>query len=350
MADGAVSSLGEGNTPVIQSMRIGFSLGLPRLYFKLESCNPSGSYKDRFSAAEMACIAHTGARSCLATSSGNTGASLAAFCARYNIKCTVVVGQAIPHGKLVQMQAYGAQLLRVTGFDTSPDVGRSVMATLTKFAAEQKVPLIVSSYRHCPQGMRGVESISAELGLQLKDGIDHVFVPVGSGGLFTAVCNGFLRQQGALPKVHAVQPMGCSTVVAAWQRCDDEIRAVVSETRVTGISVSYNIDGDFALRLLRQSKGLGLAVSDQEIFDAQRRLLEEEGVYAEPAGAAALAGLIQVVGQGRINRTDSVVCIVSGAGFKDPDSIARVAEHRPAQWIAPANLMCALSEVTEKCG
>ena len=140
IAAGAVSSLGEGNTPVIQSMRIGLSLGLPRLYFKLENCNPSGSYKDRFSAAEMACIVRTGAHSCLATSSGNAGASLAAFCARHNIKCTVVVGQAIPKGKLLQMQAYGAQLLRVTAFDTSPDIGRSVMAILTKFAANRKSP------------------------------------------------------------------------------------------------------------------------------------------------------------------------------------------------------------------
>ena len=147
-----------------------------------------------------------------------------------------------------------------------------------------------------------------------------------------------------------MQPMGCSTIVAAWQRRDDEIRAVVSETTVTGISVSYNIDGDSALQLLRQSKGLGLAVSDQDIFNAQRRLLEEEGVYSEPAGAAGVAGLIQAVGQGRIDRSDSVVCIVSGAGFKDPDSITRVAEHRPAQWIAPTDLMRALSEVSEKCG
>ena len=347
MADAAVPSLGEGGTPVIQSMRIGLSLGLSRLFFKLENCNPSGSYKDRFSAAQMGCILRTGARSCLATSSGNTGSSFAAFCARYKLKCTIVVGQSIPQGKLVQMQAYGAQLLRVADFDTSPDVGRTVTATLTKFAAEHTIPLIVSSYRHCPEGMRGVETIAAELGRQLEDGIDHVFVPVGSGGLFTAVCRGFLQRQLPLPKVHAVQPAGCSTIVAAWQRCDDEIRPVVSGTRVTGISVSYNIDGDFALQLLRQSKGLGLAVSDDEIFDAQRRLLEEEGVYAEPAGAAGLAGLVQAVREGRINTSDSVVCIVTGAGFKDPDSIARVAERRPVEWITPANLMGRLSEVTE---
>src|SRR5262249_4128702 len=150
-----------------------------------------------------------------------------------------------------------------------------VAATLVKFAGERDLPFIISSYRHCPEGMSGVESISAELAKQLPGGIDHVFVPVGSGGLFTAVCRGFLRLGEALPRVHAVQPVGCSTVVAAWQRGDDEIRAVVSETAVTGISVSYNIDGDLALRLLRQSKGLGLSVSDQEIFHAQRRLLEE---------------------------------------------------------------------------
>lgn len=348
MAVASVPSLGEGNTPLIQSTRIGLSLGLLRLYFKLENCNPSGSYKDRFSVSEMARIMRIGVKSCLAISSGNTGSSFAAYCARSNINCTVVVGQAAPQGKLVQMQAHGAQLLRVAGFDTSPEVGREVIAILTRFSEARNVPMIVSSYRHCPEGMRGVESIATELGRQLRDDIDHVFVPVGSGGLFTAVCRGFAGQP-CLPKIHAVQPVGCSTIVAAWQRGDNEIPEVVSETTVTGISVSHNIDGDFALPLLRKSKGLGLAVSDHEIFDAQRRLLEEEGVYAEPAGAAALAGLIRAVSEARIDMAASVVCIVSGSGFKDPDSIARLAEQRPIQWITPEKLTSQLSEIIEAC-
>jgi threonine synthase len=338
-------TLGEGETPLLQSARIGPSLGLPALYFKLENCNPSGSYKDRFCAAEMERILRLGARTCVATSSGNTGASLAAYCARYGVQCTIAVGQAVPEGKLAQMRAHGAQLLRLAGFDTSPEIGRRVGAILVKFSQEQKVPLVVSSYRHCPEGMRGVESIAVELDRQLPDGIDHVFVPVGSGGLFTAVCLGLARRQGSVSKVHAVQAEKCSTVVAAWRRGDNEIREVESGTAVTGISVSYNIDGDVALRLLQQSHGLGLEVSDCAIFDAQRRMLEEEGIYAEPAGAAALAGLIQAVGEHRIDPSEKVVCLVSGAGFKDPDSISRVAARRPIVWVAPEELEQRLGEV-----
>ena len=337
-------TLGEGNTPLLRSTRVGPALSLHQLYFKLENCNPSGSYKDRFSAAEMARVLRVGALSCVATSSGNTGSSLAAYCARYRIQCTIIVGQAVPEGKLAQMRAHGAQLLRVTGFDTSPEVGRRVTAILTKFSTTRNVPLIISSYRHCPEGMRGVESIPEELDRQLEGGIDHVFVPVGSGGLFTAVCLGFARGQARLPKVHAVQPEKCSTIVGAWQRGDDEIREVESGTAITGISVSYNIDGDAALRLLRKSGGLGLAVSDCAIFEAQRRMLEEEGIYAEPAGAAALAGLIQAVRERRIGPADKIVCVVSGAGFKDPDSISHVAARRPVLWVTPDDLERQLAE------
>src|SRR5579863_6288792 len=96
-------TLGEGNTPLIRSTRVGPSFGLPRLFFKLENCNPSGSYKDRFGAAEMTHLLRCGARSCLATSSGNTGSSFAAFCARYSVKCTIVIGESVPAGKLTQM-------------------------------------------------------------------------------------------------------------------------------------------------------------------------------------------------------------------------------------------------------
>src|SRR5580700_12116825 len=99
-------TLGEGNTPLLRSARVGPSLHLDRLYFKLENCNPSGSYKDRFSAAEMGRVLRLGARSCVATSSGNTGSSLAAYCARYGLKCLIVVNESAPTGKLEQMQAH----------------------------------------------------------------------------------------------------------------------------------------------------------------------------------------------------------------------------------------------------
>jgi len=125
-------TLGEGNTPLIRSLRVGPHEGLDRLFFKLENTNPSGSYKDRFVAAEVEQVLASGAKGCLATSSGNTGSALAAYCARYGLPCVVLVGETTPAGKLAQMQAHGARVLRVRGFLSSPSCKRLSQLCLTR--------------------------------------------------------------------------------------------------------------------------------------------------------------------------------------------------------------------------
>ena len=156
-------TMGEGSTPLAASVRIGPRHGAGRLLFKLESCNPTGSYKDRFVAAEVECILRRGARACVATSSGNTGASLAAYCARSGLQCFIVVNVEAPAGKLAQMQAHGARVLRIPGFVTDPATTKAVYAQLEELATSRNVPLVVSAYRYCPEGMAGVESIAEEL-------------------------------------------------------------------------------------------------------------------------------------------------------------------------------------------
>src|SRR5579883_494139 len=128
------------------------------------------------------------------------------------------------------MQAHGAQVMRVPGFVTDPAVTQTIFAQLRHLAETRNVPLVVSAYRYCPEGMKGVEKISAELCEQARDA-EHVFVPVGGGGLYTAVVRGFENKHRPM-RVHAVQPAGCSTVAASFLRGDRDIRAVVSTTRV----------------------------------------------------------------------------------------------------------------------
>jgi threonine synthase len=334
-------NLGEGNTPLIRSQRIGADHGIAELWFKLENCNPSGSYKDRFASAEVARMVRAGARACVATSSGNTGAALSAYTARAGIACSIVVNQFTPAGKLTQMRAHGARILRVRDFAVSADVTRQVFDDLVALAESAGIPLVVSAYRYCPEGMRGVESIGPELVRQLGAAPAHVFVPVGGGGFFSAVCRGLA---GASTNVHAVQPEGCSTVVAAFERGDGEIRPVESTTRVSGLSVPFDIDASLALDLLVRNGGLGIAVSDEEVFAAQRLMLRHEGIYCEPAGAAALAGLLRASGDGRLDPQGPIVSIVSGHGFKDPDSIAAAAGAPLDEVIEPAGLTAALRE------
>jgi len=122
-------TMGEGDTPLIASSHSS------ALFFKLESCNPSGSYKDRFVAAELGSVLASGAKFCVATSSGNTGSSLAAYCARYGLLCLILVNQDAPEGKLAQMRSHGAKVIRIPQFVTSPVVTESVFSQLREFAA-----------------------------------------------------------------------------------------------------------------------------------------------------------------------------------------------------------------------
>jgi threonine synthase len=285
-------------------------------------CNPSGSYKDRFVAAQMREFIRTGVRVCVATSSGNTGAALAAFSSRLNISSTIFVNESTPPGKLLQMQAHGARIFRVRDFGTSPAVSQRILRRLQQVCDEQSIPIVVSAYRFCPEGMRGVEAIATELYSQANIAIDHVFVPVGGGGLYSAVCRGFAAMESPRPQVHAVQPAGCATVVSAYQELRDEIFPVTSMTRISGLSVPLDIDARLALTELRNCGGRGIAVSDDEVFSAQKRMMREEGIWCEPAGAAPLAGLLRAYEEGWITAGALVVCLVTGHGFKDLDSLA----------------------------
>lgn len=336
------ASMGEGDTPLVASVSVGPSIGLTRLYFKLESCNPSGSYKDRFIASEITRLLRIGAQGCVATSSGNTGSSLAAYCARYGLRCAIVVNDTAPAGKLEQMRAHGAVVFRVPNFVTSAEVTRQVLETLAELARCRQIPLVVSAYRYCPEGMAGVESLAHELPADTA----HVFVPVGGGGLYSAVARGLAsRAPGA--RAHAVQPEGCSTVVAAFERGDNEIRPVTSTTAISGLSVPFDIDATLALEHLRKSGGIGVTVSDSEVFAAQQLLLAKEGIYCEPAGATALAGLLRAQRAGIVKPGEPVVCLVTGHGFKDPASVREIAGRTPSPLVEADRLATAITEMIE---
>lgn len=305
--------MGEGNTPLIPSSHTA------TLFFKLENCNPSGSYKDRFVAAELAGVLARGSRFCVATSSGNTGSSLAAYCARCDLRCLILVNQDAPEGKLAQMRAHGAIVIRISRFVTSPAVTDAVFSQLREFADASGTALVVSAFRYCPVGMRGVQGISHEIAAKLPD-VDHVFVPVGGGGLYSAVVQGF-EETARMPRVHAVQPKGCPTVLDAFENSREDVQAVESTTRISGLSVPFDIDASLALRLARKNLGMVVGVSDADVFEAQRILLRTEGIYTEPAGATAFAGYRQALASGAIEQNARVVCLVTGSGFKDPLSI-----------------------------
>jgi len=303
-----------------------------RIRYKLESLNPTGSYKDRFAAGAVAQMAAAGQRACLATSSGNTGAALAAYAARQGIRSTILVSDRAPVGKLTQMRAHGARVIRVPGFTTDPDLTSRLMERLQEEAIERNTPLVVSAYRYCPVGMERVEA----LGRELPDGA-HVFVPAGSGGLFVAVCRGLA---GRAAGVYAVQPKGANTIVAAWERGTDAIVPVESTTRISVLSVPFDIDASLAVRTLREHRGKALTVADDEVYRAQAHMMREEGLYAEPAGATALAGVWKARMLGWLRAGDEAICLVTGHGFKDPESAESLSD--PVERIEESQLWASI--------
>jgi threonine synthase len=322
-------TLGEGNTPLLRSRSIGPKAGLRNLFIKLETVNPSGSYKDRFAVTAISHLRGTGRTRCLATSSGNTGAALAAYCAAAGLACEIAIVETAPADKLKQMLAYGATLYRVRGFGLDPNITQRVFNHLERSGKRPDTLLLVSAYRYAPEGMTGVETIAYELAEQAEGRLDHVFCCAGGGGLALGVARGFerLRRERKIdyrPAVECVQPAGNATIAGPLRAGAARAQAVTCTTSVSGLQVPNVIDGHEALAACRESGGTGHLVADEFVWDVQRRLAREEGIFCEPAAAVPLAGALQARAEGRLDADATVVCLVTGSGFKDAHAIDRM--------------------------
>lgn len=328
--DSSKLTLGEGSTPLLRSRRLGPMLGLKNLYFKLEMLNPSGSYKDRFAASAVSELIDRGLEFCLATSSGNTGAALAAYCAAAGIRCYLAIVDGAPSGKVQQMQVYGAETLMIKGFGISSQVSTEVFTGLQETAAKYGTLVQISAYRYSPFGMSGVQTIAYEIAEALPEKDAHIFSPAGGGGLTLAIATGLeiWKEHHAgysMPKVHCVQPEGNDTIATALR--DGALTAQPvskSTTSISGLQVPNVIDGDEVIRLCRSNHGTGFSVADATIYDCQRKMAELEGIYCEPAGAVALAGVMKALERKEIDPDDQTVCLVTGHGFKDPASAEKI--------------------------
>ncbi len=322
-------TLGEGDTPLVRSRHIGPSVGLSNLYFKLETTNPTASYKDRFAVTAIAHMVAQNQRRCVATSSGNTGSALAGYCAAAGIECVIAIVEGAPEGKLQQMLAYGAKLFRIRAFGLDPEVTATVMKAVDRLGSQPGSATQISSYIFSPKGMSGVKSLSYELAEQAETPIDHVFCPAGGGGMALAVARGFqdLIQRGRLvrsPRVECVQPIGNDTIASALREGAAEARTVQCTTRISGLQVPNIVDGHMTLQACRLSGGTGHVVADEDVWHTQARLAREEGIFCEPAAALPLAGALQAFSNGLIAPDAVVVCCVTGSGFKDPPSVQRM--------------------------
>ena len=319
-------TLGEGGTPLVRSRRLGPSVGLKNLFFKLEFTNPSGSYKDRFACAAISDMVAHGKTECIATSSGNTGAALAAYCALAGITCEIAIVEKAPEGKLRQMLAYGAKLYRIRNFGVDSETSHRVVECLRELSSRPQAQMQISAFAFSPVGMSGVYGISHEMAEQVDSPINHVFCMAGGGGFVLAIARGFrqLLDAGRIargPRVECVQPEGNNTISGPLKSGLEAAVPVACTSRISGLQVPQVIDGNEVIAACRESGGTGHLVSDDWIFEVQSRLAREEGLFAEPAGSTAVAGALQAARQGLLDPNANIVCVISGSAFKDPTSL-----------------------------
>lgn len=320
-------SLGEGDTPLVPLPRLGARIGLPRLRAKLETINPTGSYKDRIAASSIALALQRGHRGWIATSSGNAGAALASYGARAGLPGLLLVMPSIPREKLLPAQAVGTRVVRVDGVGTGggPDEMARMFAAVSAAAEQHDLFLAVTANALNPQGMLGADAIGAELAREPVVP-DVVYVPTGGGGLSVCVARG-LAAEGAKTAVVVAQPSGCAPIVGVLDGALDEPRIDRCDSAITGLQLPLPPDGDASVAAVRASGGWGTARPDDAILAAQRDLATLEGVFVEPAAAAGIAAAAHDRATGRIDADAEAVAVLTGAGFKDLATVER--------WIEP---------------
>lgn len=320
-------SMGEGNTPLVRSARLGKSLGCDRLYFKLEGCNPTGSFKDRGMVVAVAKAMEEGAKAIICASTGNTSASAAAYGARYDLSTVVLIPKGeVASGKLAQAVAYGAKVMVVdAGFD-------GALALVRHFTESSPVVLVnsVNPYR-----LEGQKTAAFEIVDELGDAPDYLFIPVGNAGNITAYWRGFfqyhdLGKAEGTPRMMGFQAAGAAPIVHG--------APVANPTTVaSAIRIGNPASWQTAETARDESGGVIDLVTDDEIMEAYQLLATQEGVFCEPASAASYAGLVKMHRQGLNLEGRTAVCVITGTGLKDRETAVTYSKTQPIEIAADLN-------------
>jgi threonine synthase len=311
-------TLGEGCTPLVHAERLGRELGLPNLHIKFEGTNPTGSFKDRGMVMAVAKAIEAGARSIVCASTGNTSASAAAYGAAAGLEVVVVLPAGkIAAGKLQQAQAAGARIVVVDGnFDDALRVVRAL-----EEQDEHPVTLVnsVNQFR-----IDGQQTAAFEVCDDLGRVPEVLAIPVGNAGNISAYWQGFKAYRDAgridrLPKMCGFQAAGAAPLVLGHPV--DE-----PETFATAIRIGNPASWGKAIAARDESGGMIEAVTDDEIFAAYRDVVRYAGIFCEPASAASLAGVRKLREAGRLAGDETIVCVLTGHGLKDPHSAERLAD------------------------
>ncbi len=321
-----IVDLGGGGTPLLLSHRLGKEkFGLKNLFFKVETGNPSGSFKDRPISIGVSKGVELNAKVLTAASSGNAAAALATYGARAGKKVVVFVPEHATEGKLSQLAYLGATVIRVKEVVQGQDP--SVTLFQKSYEAFGWIPS-PSFGPFNPFQFEGTKSLGFELCEQFDwEPPDWVLLATGSGGLLAGTHRGFKEFEkldfiSSVPHHVAVQPEECAPIVKGVKRNSPPLELQdwkrTPHTVAGGLADPHPWDADSALAAIYDSSGTAVAVSEESILRTQRWLAQYEGIFGEPSGTAGIAGLEVLVEMGEIDRSDRVVIPITGVGFKDP--------------------------------
>ena len=306
-----IVTLNEGNTPLIKADNLAKRIGLDAdIYLKFEGCNPTGSFKDRGMTMAVTKAKESGSKAIICASTGNTSASAAAYGAKAGLKTIVLIPDGyIAMGKLSQAMMYGAKIVAIQGnFDEALEM-------VLKISENSNITLVNSLN---PYRIEGQKTGAFEICDSLGQAPDYHFIPVGNAGNITAYWKGYKEyfDNGiikALPKMMGFEAEGAAAIVRGE-------RIYKPETLATAIRIGNPASWEKAEAARDESNGMIGCVSDEKIVEAYKLLASSEGILAEPASAASVAGVIQAHKKGLVKTGSKIVCILTGNGLKDPDN------------------------------
>lgn len=324
-----IITLGEGKTPLVRCPELEKGVGCSELYFKLEGCNPTGSFKDRGMVVAVAKALEAGSRAVICASTGNTSASAAAYAAFCQLSATIIVPRGnIAVGKLAQAIVYGAKIVSLDG---NFDQALQIVLELTR-----RYPItLVNSLN--PYRLEGQKTAAFEIIEELGESPDYLFIPVGNAGNITAYWLGFKEycQTGhskVKPRMMGFQAEGAAPIVQGHP-------IKHPKTVASAIRIGNPASWQKALAARDESGGSIESVSDEQILAAQKLMATKAGIFGEPASAASLAGLLKLTGSGISFSGKRVVCVVTGNGLKDTDTALKSAAARMLELPADVNVV-----------
>ena len=307
--------LGTGFTPLVEAKNLGGALGLDHLYIKNDTLNPTGSFKDRNVAVATNFALSYGFDTLSCSSTGNLAGSVAAYAARAGLRALVFIPADLEPGKVGAASAYGATIVEVDG--TYDDVNR----LCAELADQYRWAIVNVNLR--PFYSEGSKTLAFEVVEQLGwKPPHHIVVPVAAGSLLAKTAKAFQELvavglvDDAPTRIHAAQAEGCAPVSTAIQRGLDTVTPVRPHSIAKSLAIGNPADGRYAARAVRASGGWGTACREDAVLEGMAMLAETEGILSEPAGGVVVAGLRQLVEEGRIDRDETVVICITGNGLK----------------------------------